>query len=62
MKVQYLVAARDQFQIAQKALVMAVRALQLSELTCDETQKAIKETIGDLAVVAETLNDGIESN
>jgi len=56
---QYLVVARDQFKQAQHSLTMAARALQMSNLPCDETIKEVKENIGDLALTVEVVNDAI---
>lgn len=60
-KPAYLIAARDQFASAQRSLVMAVRALQETGHDFAPTIKEVKETIGDLAVVVEQLNDHIDS-
>jgi hypothetical protein len=59
IKKQYLVAARDQFKQAQHSLTMAARALQMSNLECDDTLKEVKENIGDLALTVEVINDHI---
>jgi len=57
MEPKHINSACGQFKSAQSSLVMAVRALQMSGLPCEPTMKAVKETIGDLAVVIEMLMD-----
>ena len=57
MKTEYLIAAKDQFNNAEKSLVMAVIALQMSEGDFEKTIKEIKETIGDLRIAIEVIED-----
>ena len=57
IKKEYLVAARDQFAQAQRSLVMAAQALRESGLPCEATLKEVKETIGDIAIAQESIND-----
>lgn len=59
VKKEYVVSARDQFGIAQRALVMAAKALEASGGDFKDTIREIKESIGDLAIASEILDDSL---
>ena len=60
---EYLVAAKDQFKSAQRSLVMAARALQeASPGGLESVIKETKETIGDIALTVEVIEDWLENN
>ena len=60
-KREHLVSAKDQFASASRSLVMAVRALQMSGGNFAATIKEVKETIGDLTITVEQINDHLDN-
>lgn len=57
MRTNHLIAAKDQFCNAEHSLVMAIRALQMAGGDFGPVIKEIKETIGDLRVTIEVIDD-----
>jgi hypothetical protein len=60
MKKEWLVSAKDQLNQAKRNLVYAARAFEKAAdgaNTFDTTIKEIKETIGDLEMSVEALNE-----
>jgi hypothetical protein len=57
MDTNQLVIAHEQFKQAHRAMILAVRALQRSGGKFDVTIKDIKETIGDLSLAIEQMEN-----
>ena len=49
--------ARDQFEVARKAMIFGAKAIQETGYFGDETMNEIKNVIGDLSITVEVLND-----
>jgi len=61
MDKKYLVSAKDQLNNARYSLIMTVRALKQTGVNFEKIIKEIKETIGDISIAIEEIEDYLAS-